>query len=208
MKREDAEAKPHIVLCAPRQTGKTTLVEKIIREAGSPALGSPVPVYGFQTRRLVRSDGTAGIYMFPAGIGPEGGIPLNARYLGSTCGRVKDVCPEAFDTYGTSLILSARPGGLLVMDEIGHLEKNSPRFLEAVFKALDGGIPVLACVRYTEGGTVPAGRDALTGRQSGSIDYLERIKHHPRVRLYMMTEENRDAIYEQVRDMVFGTLTD
>ncbi|HAB94870.1 MAG TPA: hypothetical protein DCF49_09000 [Lachnospiraceae bacterium] len=214
---KNTDAKPHIVLCAPRQTGKTTLVEKILREAGCPSFGAPVPVYGFQTRRLVRSDGTAEIYMFPAGSAPdsapEGSVPPDARYLGSTFGRVKDVCPEAFDSYGTSLIRSARPGGLLIMDEIGHMEKNSPQFLEAVFEALDGDIPVLACVRYTEADAVSAGQiagqagqaavAATIGRNPRSLDYLERIKHHPRVRLFMMTGENRDDIYANVRSAIF-----
>jgi len=61
-------------------------------------------------------------------------------------------------------------------------------FLQAVFKALDGNIPVLASVRYTD----------------NPIDYLERIKHHPRVNLYMLTEENRDTVYAEVRNAIWG----
>ena len=126
--------------------------------------------------------------MFPADRGLTGDNPPEARYIGSTQGRVLDVCTETFDTYGTSLIQAARPGGLLIMDEIGHMEKDAHRFLQAVFEALDGDIPILASVRYT---TAP-------------IDYIERIKHHPRVRLYMLTGENRDAVYSQLRNTVFG----
>ena len=110
-----------------------------------------------------------------------------ARYIGSTRDGVRDICTETFDIFGTSLIQSARPGGLLIMDEIGHMEKDASRFLQAILEALDGGISVLASVRYT----------------AGSIDYLEHIKHHPRVQLYMLTEENRDSVYEQVRHHIF-----
>ena len=188
MKSETNIPKPHIVLCAPKKTGKTTLIERILQEAGSPAAGAPIPVYGFQTKRCAASDGIGRIYMFPAGRGLTGDNPPEARYIGSTQGRVLDVCTETFDTYGTSLIQAARPGGLLIMDEIGHMEKDAHRFLQAVFEALDGDIPILASVRYT---TAP-------------IDYIERIKHHPRVRLYMLTGENRDAVYSQVRNTVFG----
>ena len=204
MKSKTDPAKPHIVLCAPRQTGKTTLIERIIREAQGSAAGSPIPIYGFQTKKFAGSDGTSRIYMFPAGGDLTGNIPADARYIGSTCGRVKDVCPETFDTYGTALIRSARPDGLLIMDEIGHMEKDSPLFLRAVFKALDGDIPVLAVARYTEGGTAPAGQPAKPGGQIGSGDYLERIRRHPRVRLYMLTADNRDAIYNEVRTIIFA----
>ena len=111
-----------------------------------------------------------------------------ARYIGSTRDGVRDICTETFDIFGTSLIQSARPGGLLIMDEIGHMEKDASRFLRAVFEALDDDIPILASVRYT---TTP-------------IDYLERIKHHPRVRLYTLTEENRDDAYAEIRDHILG----
>ena len=170
VKSESQIQKPHIVLCAPKKTGKTTLIRRIIQEAGAPATGSPMPVYGFQTKRFAGSDGINQIYMFPADREKTDRATWEAQ--------------ETFDAYGTALIQSARPGGLLVMDEIGHMEKDASLFLRAVFEALDGDIPVLASVRYT---TTP-------------VDYLERIKHHPRVRLYTLTEENRDAVYEEVRN--------
>lgn len=188
MKSKTNISKPHIVLCAPKKTGKTTLIRRIIQEAGAPATGTPVPVYGFQTKRVAGSDGINRIYMFPAGPDQTGDILPDARYIGSTCGHVRDVRSETFDTYGTMLIQSARSDGLLIMDEIGHMEKDSPLFLQAVFKALDGNIPVLASVRYTD----------------NPIDYLERIKHHPRVNLYMLTEKNRDTVYSEVRNAIWG----
>ena len=188
MKSENVTPKLHIVLCAPKQTGETTLIERIIQETKAPAAEPPIPVYGFQTKRIAGSDGVNRIYMFPAGLTQiDEGSP-DARYLGSTCGRVRDICTETFETYGTALIRSARPGGLLIMDEIGHMEKDARLFLQAIFDALDGDIPVLASVRYTD----------------GSIDYLERINNHPRVQLYMLTEENRDAVYAEIRNAIFS----
>ena len=188
MKREANTPKPHIVLCAPKKTGKTTLIERIMQEAMAPAAAPPIPVYGFQTKRAAGSDGVNRIYMFPAGLSQNNKGHPDARYLGSTCGHVRDVCTETFETYGTALIRSARPDGLLIMDEIGHLEKDARLFLQAVFDALNGDIPVLASVRYT----------------ADPIDYLERIKHHPQVRLYMLAEENRDAVYAEIRNTIFG----
>ena len=190
MKRGTNTPKPHIVLCAPKKTGKTTLIERIMQEtkAGAPS----IPVYGFQTKRIAGSDGVNRIYMFPAGLTQNDEGSPDARYLGSTCGRVRDICTETFETYGTALIRSARPGGLLIMDEIGHMEKDARLFLQAIFDALDGDIPVLASVRYTD----------------DPIDYLERIKHHPQVRLYMLTGENRDAVYGEIRNTIFGSIFD
>ena len=192
MKRGTNTPKPHIVLCAPKQTGKTTLIERIMQEAMEPEAGPPIPIYGFQTNRAAGSDGINRIYMFPAGLSQNNKGHPDARYLGSTCGHVRDVCTETFETYGTALIRSARPDGLLIMDEIGHLEKDARLFLQAVFDALNGDIPVLASVRYT----------------ADPIDYLERIKHHPQVRLYMLTGENRDAVYDEIRDTIFGSIFD
>ena len=188
MKRETNTPKPHIVLCAPKKTGKTTLIERIMQETKAPTDEPPIPVYGFQTKRIAGSDGINRIYMFPAGLSQNDEGSPDARYLGSTCGRVRDVCTETFETYGTALIRSARPEGLIIMDEIGHLEKDARLFLQAVFDALNGDIPVLASVRCT----------------ADPIDYLERIKHHPQVRLYMLTVENRDAVYTEVRNIIFG----
>lgn len=188
MKRGTNTPKPHIVLCAPKKTGKTTLIERIMQETKAPAAEPPIPVYGFQTKRFACADGIKRIYMFPAGLSQNDEGSPDARYLGSTCGRVRDVCTATFETYGTALIRSARPGGLIIMDEIGHMEKDARLFLQAIFDALDGDIPVLASVRYTD----------------GSIDYLERIKNHPRVQLYMLTDENRDAVYAEIRNAIFS----
>lgn len=188
MKCETNTLKPHIVLCAPKKTGKTTLIERIMQETKAPTDEPPIPVYGFQTKRIACSDGVNRIYMFPAGHVQTNSLPSDTCYLGSTCGRVRDVCTATFETYGTALIRSARPGGLIIMDEIGHMEKDARLFLQAIFDALDGDIPVLASVRYTD----------------GSIDYLERIKNHPRVQLYMLTDENRDAVYAEIRNAIFS----
>ena len=67
MKRETNTPKPHIVLCAPKKTGKTTLIERIMQETKAPTDEPPIPVYGFQTKRIACSDGVNRIYMFPAG---------------------------------------------------------------------------------------------------------------------------------------------
>ena len=204
IKNKNNTTKLHVVLCAPKKTGKTTLIRRIIQEAEAPAIGSPMPVYGFLTRRSADSGGIHRIYMFPAGLGQTDDIPADARYLGSTCGRVRDVCSETFESYGTALIRSARPGGLLIMDEIGHMEKDAPLFLRTIFEALDGDIPILASVRYTASGS----EFSDPANQAGSIDYLDRIKHHPRVRLYMLTGENREGVYTEVRNHFFGGIAD
>ncbi|MCR5810028.1 MAG: nucleoside-triphosphatase [Lachnospiraceae bacterium] len=204
MKRETNTPKPHIVLCAPKKTGKTTLIERIMLEAMESAVKPPIPVYGFQTKKFAGTDGINRIYMFPAGHVRTDSLPSDTCYLGSTCGRVMDVCTETFEIYGTALIRSARPGGLIIMDEIGHMEKDARLFLQAIFDALDGDIPILASVRYTDA-------DAALYNQSdqaGSLGYLEQIKRHPHVQLYMLTEQNRDAAYAEIRDTIFGSIFD
>ena len=130
----------HILICGERGVGKSTLIRRLLAE-------STLPVGGFVTRRLTQADGDGmfPIYLHAAALPPEE-RPYDPGHLVGTCDSRRSVrYPEAFDRLGPPLLTS---GGLLVMDELGFLERCSPVFQRAVFTLLDGPTPVLGVLRH------------------------------------------------------------
>ena len=69
---------------------------------------------------------------------------------------------------------------LLMMDELGPHEAEAVRFQAAVFRALDGDIPILGVLQQAES------------------EFLHRIARHPQVTVLTVTEENRDALLPEL----------
>ena len=67
------------------------------------------------------------------------------------------------------------------MDELGPHEAQAVRFQAAVFRALEGGIPILGVL------------------QQADSDFLRRIACHPRVTVLTVTEDNRDSLGAALR---------
>ena len=173
----------HILICGKRQVGKTTLVNKVIETIER-------PIYGFRTKASVSDEnGVRHVYMYPAGKSialddSENMTPEN--HIGDTSGKVLSVNTEVFDLMGVSLIRSANKNGILVMDELGFMEKNAKGFCEAVLAALDSDIPILAVVKDTD----------------KNCRFLEAVRKHPRTETLMINEENRDELFRCVRDII------
>lgn len=75
------------------------------------------------------------------------------------------------------------PVDLLVLDEIGKMECLSARFREAVWRALEGTVPVL--------GTIP---------QRGGGQFVEQVRTRPDVTLVPVTLANRDDLPWQLAE--------
>lgn len=89
------------------------------------------------------------------------------------------IFPDRFDSLGSELLRAAREdSSLIIMDECGRFEKNSPGFIDEVYRCLDCGKPILGVLREWE------------------ISWLERIKSHPDVHLITVSAENRDSLPE------------
>ena len=118
----------HVFLTGPVQVGKSTAINRYLESRGM------VPG-GFRTMWT------------PAGV-------LELRLL--ECGEVFAAArrtpegvqadPAAFDAAGR-LLERASGASLLVMDELGFLEKDAAVFRRAVETLLDGGTPVLGVLR-------------------------------------------------------------
>ena len=172
--------KKHIILCGRRQVGKTTMVNRLMRELR-------VPVYGYQTSTTVRDpDGTRHIYMYPAG--KVDGYMSEENHVGDCNMKVRSVNRSVFEGLGVRLLKDAKPDGVIVMDEIGFMEIGTDDFCGEILRALDGDIPVLAAVKDTEFGS----------------EFLDKIRKHQNARVYMLTEKNRDEVFAAVCPVVLG----
>ena len=167
-----------ILICGKRNSGKSELFEKLIKELR-------IPLYGFVTSiTSTDSEGRHYIHMFD--INDKVRVPSEDNLI-TICKRTeRDIRLDTFNGLGVRLIRSARPGGVLVMDELGFIETRAADFCREVFNAFEGPVPVIATVREK-------------GPETG---FLEKVQAYPGARLYMITEDNRDELYEELLPMI------
>ena len=89
--------------------------------------------------------------------------------------------PEYMSSIAAPILESIPEGSLVVLDELGTLEEHEERFKAAVMKILSGSYDVLASVKAQNTG------------------FLRDIRRHPDCELYIITPENRDDLYAQLR---------
>ena len=160
----------HILICGDVGVGKSTLIQKLLRE-------STRPLCGFVTKRIPgRLSGTHEVYIHPAA-GEQHCTDDNR--VGIIDGAGTHPYPQVFDGYGASL-LDVQPGALVLMDELGFLESGAAAFCGKVLAALAGSVPVLAAVKSRE------------------TPFLQAVKHHPNAKVYTLTADNRDALFAEL----------
>ena len=148
----------HLFLTGPKGVGKSTLLRDFLaRETGR--LG------GFFT---VKHRGS--VYLLRAGTGEA---PDAENFL-FRCGCGGD--PGRFDALGCAALTDTEGCSLLVMDELGPHEAQAVRFQAAVFRALEGEIPILGVL------------------QQADSDFLRRVACHPQVTVLTVTEDNRGRL--------------
>ena len=86
------------------------------------------------------------------------------------------VAPAPSDPLTATLVTRDGLAERLVMDELGPHEAQAVRFQAAVFRALEGGTPILGVL------------------QQADSDFLRRIAGHPRVTVLTVTEDNRGSL--------------
>lgn len=172
--------KSHILITGERGIGKSTLVNRLLQNCS-------IPLYGYRTKNVLDENGkSCGVYIYSI----LDSIQMNTE---ENCVASPVVCAEkgmisrtqVFDVLGVEYLREARPDGLLVMDELGFLETEAMNFRRAVLRRLDGDIPVLAVVRMNK-----------------ETDFLNQVRRHPKTELFTVTEENRDMLYEELKDKI------
>lgn len=164
----------HVLLTGNIQVGKSTIIKKVIDALD-------IRPGGFKTSwGAARPDGTADLFLLGMDETPSSN-KIAARRLGS--GRGVTAFPEVFDTVGPRLFDEASHSSLIIMDELGFIEKNAMAFQNAVLSTLDGSIPVLGVVRNMQ------------------TPFLDTVRAHPNVDVIFVTEKNRDDIFLQILDL-------
>jgi nucleoside-triphosphatase len=93
--------------------------------------------------------------------------------------------PQAFEQIGVAAIERASASeGLVVMDELGFLELEAPRFQQAVFAALRGPHPVLGVLR------------------SAHNDFLDAIRALDNVEVIEVRQDNREGLPEEIAELL------
>lgn len=161
----------HIIIAGKRHVGKTTLVNRLLE-------GYDAPVYGFRTAPgKSMQKGYRSFFIHPADAAER--TESEENHIGDGNGISPVAYPDTFDNFGVKC-LEAHPGGIIVMDELGFMEKDARKFCARVLELFDGDIPILA--------TAKAGHD--------EIELLNRLFEHPDAEVYFITTENRDELYE------------
>lgn len=164
------------VIVAPRRTGKTTLVNRLIECTSK-------NVRGFQTARLMNvqdENGLHPLYIFPAGKN----IVVDNKHCLGYCGKgVHKVNNDVFNSLGVKLISSDNKDDLIVMDEVGFMEMEATQFKKKIFDVLESKNPVLIMLKDKPG-----------------ISFLDEIKNRKDIELINMTIENRDEVFELIKD--------
>ncbi len=158
---------PHILIVGPRGVGKSTLICALLQAVR-------LPVDGVITKKeAALPDGFSPVYIHRFGA-PHRFDVQNRIGLCSSGHSIS--FPEAFEQFAESISFS--PDHAIVFDELGFLESNSPRFIQAVLQALDDAPLVIAAVRDKD------------------TPFLNAVRNHPRAEVYRITAENRDALRE------------
>lgn len=159
----------HVFLTGERRSGKSWAVKEIVRQLN-------MPLQGFISDFLPGEHGMQ-LFMMPAA---QPGLMDEAHLVAHRVGDRMQAIPDRFEAVGVPLLEEAmrHPEALILMDECGHLEKQSEAFQQAIQRCLDGRTPVLGVLRKGQ-----AWHDA--------------IRQHPHVCVLELTEENREAIVPQ-----------
>ncbi len=174
------EEKRHIFLCGERGVGKSTLIRRLLDASG-------LRMGGFCTKLIHTEDGWNPVYIHPAAQHMEERTYGPENRVAYCDGKHHQIHGEVFDTVGAPLLRPVDGEEVMVMDELGFMESRSHDFTAAVFRALDGPIPVLAAVK-----------------NRFDVDFLNAVRAHPAARLVQIDPENRDELYTQLQPIVMG----
>jgi nucleoside-triphosphatase len=157
-------------------TGKTTVIRQAVAMSKAKAGGfytEEIRTGGArQGFRIVTLDGRDAILSH---------VDFHGLYKVSKYG----VDVQNLDDVGVTAINKAiEESDLIVIDEIGKMELFSPRFREAVLKAIDSGKKILGTVMLSPN------------------SFADNIKRHPNIKVIELTRANHDQVLTEILDWV------
>lgn len=162
-----------ILLCGDVNSGKSTMIEKLVADMGEAPRGY------ITVRRPAGADGKSYVYLYDVASPPEN--IADAQVIMSISDAGTERHPEYMDSLAVSYLGDIPEGSLVVMDEIGTLESAAPAFQREVMRILSGNYSVFAAVK------------------AQNTEFLRAVRRHPDCELYIITPENRDDLYAQIK---------
>ena len=162
-----------ILLCGDVNSGKSTMIEKLVADMGEAPRGY------ITVRRPAGADGKSYVYLYDVASPPEN--IADAQVIMSISDAGTERHPEYMDSLAASYLRGIPEGSLVVMDEIGTLESAAPAFQREVMRILSGNYSVFAAVK------------------AQNTEFLRAVRRHPDCELYIITPENRDDLYAQIK---------
>lgn len=163
--------KMHVFLTGEIGIGKSTVIKKFLdqkklKPTGFLTIGTPF-----------RSDGSSEIYIMPAQ-----NISFSPQFIVATRNKNGQfqTFPEIFDKEGSAILRESKEGEMILMDELGYMEKDAHLFQQAVLDALNGSTPVLGVIKPMR--TI----------------FLDAVRNHPNVHILEITKKNRNTIWKSL----------
>ena len=163
------------VVMAPKHTGKTTLVKQVLENTRKKTGGYYTQLY---KENADDTDHLCPVYIAPIG---KALIIDDDHCVSPIIDGRRCIHFEAFDQYGVEYLTCSDQEALIIMDEVGFLERKAEKFKSKIFEVLASENPVL-----------------ITVKERKSIDYINKIRNFPGVEFLHMNGENREEIFRKV----------
>jgi len=162
----------HLFVTGGIGAGKSTILKRLLQmDARS--------VFGFVTEKGPVTASGRTISLRPAAGGEGRAIAL--------CRSERDFETDtaALETFGIALLSGIPDGTLVLMDELGFLESQSPAFCAQVLRLLDRNVTVLGAIK-----PLP-------------LPFLDAVRGHPKVRVVPVTPQTREEAFAIAKGLFF-----
>ncbi|MFT8396318.1 nucleoside-triphosphatase [Propionibacterium sp.] len=157
--------------------GKSTAVSRVVSRLGVKA-GGFLTTFGVERGVPHRS-----LFLVPAWVEPPPLVEANVVARFGQPGEPPVPDTAAFDECGPACLAASLPWAeVILMDELGSMEREALLFQHAVLDCLDQDIPVLGVLKER------------------GHPWMDAISGHPGVMVHAVTLENRDSLVDVVCD--------
>lgn len=168
----------HIFLTGEKHVGKSTLVTSILAS-------TELRYKGLRSISVFDENNDRNVFIIPAETANRDNSIKTPALVG-VCSKRHIVLkkPEVFDDVGCSLLEPDNDTQLIVIDEIGNMERDASLYSEKIYSLLErNDIRILGIVQ-----------------KMAHTELSDTIRNHPNVRMIEVNEENRESLVLEVLD--------